>query len=61
MDLPKMKGCDVNLLQMAAALTPETYRRRSKAELTSAKPLPLAGVRVKKCSTNSVTGVPYMD
>jgi hypothetical protein len=60
-----MKWCDMilydYLLQMAVTVTPGTYRCRSKANFTSAKHLPLAGVRVFKCSANFVTGVHYMD
>jgi hypothetical protein len=65
MDLPKMKPCDMilygYLLQMVVAVTPETYRCRSMAKLTSAKTLPLAGARVFNCSANFVTEVHYMD
>jgi hypothetical protein len=60
-----MKQCDMilygYLLQMAVAVTSVTYRCHSMAKFTSAKTLPLAGARVFKCLTNSVTGVHYMD
>ena len=65
MDLPKIKRFDMilydYLLQTAVAVVTENYRCRSKAKFISAKPLPLAGALVFKCSTNSVTGVHYMD